>query len=137
MEELKPNRMREYEAGRLRFARTGPNEFCTGSIWLQPDMAIKNQIAQYDPGCLWKNRLASDAGKLEVGRLRFDGTRTDDSCTPALCFQNRSVWPQPEMAIRNRIRSGPVLHNMIRAICERTEPILPKKETEQIWKKIN
>ena len=50
----------------------------------------------------------------------------DDSCTLA-CFQIGSVWPKPDTVCQNPIGSGPVLHNIIWAVCT-------VEECNWVWK---
>ena len=61
----------------------------------------------------------SESRKLVVGQLCSARTGADDSCTLA-CLQTRYIWPKPDQAIQ--IRSGTVLHNMIRAFYRKTDP---------------
>ena len=70
-----------------------PDQICLVQTWhSQPEPNQKwAGFAQYDPGCLWKNAVESENGKL-VACFTFCQNRPDDSCTLA-CFQTRCIWP--------------------------------------------
>ena len=57
---------------------------------------------------------------IRIGSEALARSGPDDSCTPA-CFRTRSIWLKPDPVTQNQIRSGPILHNMIRAVCGRTQ----------------
>ena len=62
------------------------------------------------------NRIWSRSAWKHWLKLVFMG----DSCTPA-CFQTGSIWPKLDAVSRNQIGSRLALHNMIRAVCGRTQ----------------
>ena len=57
---------------------------------------------------------------IQIGSEALARSGLDDSCTPA-CFQTGSIWLKPDPVTQNQTRSGPILHNMIRAACEGTQ----------------
>ena len=96
-------------------------------------MAIWKQVGS---GTVSHNIILAVCGRTEqnrmwgkeMSRLRFAGTGPDDFCTSALIV-TRAVWPQPDMAIKNQIRSGLFSHSMIQAICGRTEAMNRMRES--------
>ena len=60
---------------------------------------------------------------IQIGSEALARSGLDVSCTPA-CFRTGSIWPKPDPVPQNQIRSGPILRNMIWAVCGRTQPSL-------------
>ena len=66
----------------------------------------------------------SDSRPVRIGwEAALARSGPDDCCTPA-SFRTGSVWPQPDTIRQNYIGPGLVLHNIIRDVCGRTQPIL-------------
>ena len=76
--------------------------------WLWPNLKIKWASRWPWPICVCWRQVA--------GRFRLARTGPDNFWTQA-CFWTRSVWPQHDKAAQNRISSGPVSQNNIRAVC--------------------
>ena len=95
-------------AGRFRFARTGPDNFCTQacfwtrSAWPQPDKAIQNQISS---GPVSQNNIRAVCAKTEPNRI-------EQTCSGPVVFSGPDPFGHSSVSTLrghpepNRIRSG-------------------------------
>ena len=65
----------------------------------------------------------SDSHLIRIGSEALAKSGPDDCCTPA-CFRIGSVSATPDTVGQNQMGSSLALHNMIRAVCGRTQPSL-------------
>ena len=72
---------------------------------------------------LTSKHARSNPHLIQIGSEALARSGPDDYCS-STCFWTGSIWPKPNIVSQNPIRSGLVLHNMIRAICGRTQQSL-------------
>ena len=80
----------------------------------------------HQPTYVPSKHTGSDSHPVRIGWEALARSGPDDSRSPA-CFRTGSVWLKPDTVSQNQIGSGLDLHEIIRAVCGRTQTNLKEK----------